>query len=99
MIDKDASFKYSTIEKVNLNGQQSVIRLHPNPIAPGNLLSISDEIDIENQNIVSIYTTMGERVLHIYTSDGKITLPPSISSGYYIVRINNQGAMPLIVSH
>ena len=97
MIDKDGSYRHSSIKKVIFKISDHNVSLYPNPISPGSYLTVASKFLNSKENTVSIFSLMGERVHHLLTNDTRIVIPSTMTPGYYIVRINDQGVAPLII--
>ncbi|WP_165940148.1 T9SS type A sorting domain-containing protein [Dyadobacter psychrotolerans] len=86
MIDKDATFAYSRIVKVQFEGNSELVTVYPNPVAEE--LFVKDA-DSETVKELSIFNAAGKSVYQTasISSDKGINVK-NLASGMYIVKIS-----------
>lgn len=91
MVEKDASFRYSTVVRVHMNSDKSII-VYPNPVI-GDLISLQMRGQLKGDYSINIYQRDGSKVMStILAHDGTnatktISLNGNVANGYYIFEI------------
>jgi len=85
MVDKDATYAYSRIVKVQFEGKNDVVSVYPNPVAEQLFVKDAENLDIKE---LSIFNTMGKTIYKTtsVTADKGINVK-DFAAGMYVVRI------------
>lgn len=98
MKDIDGSIDHSPIKKVRIDDAGD-LSLYPNPVKAGHSIQLSTTAQIPLQGIAEIISITGKWMANVFIQEESIVIPEDIPAGYYLLRIEGNTSLPLIISH